>query len=131
MNTVYFVNAIAEAVFRAQESSPIPTTFYIGLSATKPTQDGESIFEPTDSNYSRVAITFSQPSGGLVTNSSDIIFPRSQEAWGTMRYFLVFDAQNGGTLLMYNPLPLPYSVGAGVQPKILAGYLKISVLKND
>ena len=130
MNTTYFLNQVMGNVFHTKTSPALPTKYYIGLSSTQPTVDGECTGEPTTSGtgYSRVLLdSLTAPSAGVVSNSAAISFNESISNWGTMLYYVVYDAATGGNLLFFGSL----SVGRSVEPNtiitIKAGELKITL----
>lgn len=111
MNTTYFKNVIMGNVFRTSTGTSIPTNYYIGLSSTAPTAAGGNVTEPatSGSGYARVALTsLTAPEDGVINNSSAINFPESTADWfpasAPATYYVIFDAQSGGNLLMYNQL---------------------------
>lgn len=108
MVTTYFVNLVMGNVFGSKKDIPLPGTYYIGLSMTEPNQDGTGVSEPVGGNYSRVAVTsLSEPVDGMITNSAEVEFNDSTEDWGTMNYYVVYDASTNGNLLIYNALEKP------------------------
>lgn len=111
MNTTYFKNVIMGNVFRTSTGTSIPTNYYIGLSSTAPTAAGGNVTEPSlsGSGYARVALTsLTAPDDGVINNSSAINFPESTADWfpasAPATYYVIYDAQTGGNLLMYNQL---------------------------
>ena len=130
MNTTYFLNQVMGNVFHTKTSPALPTKYYIGLSATQPTVDGVCTGEPTTSGtgYARVLLdSLSAPSAGVISNEDAISFNESISNWGTMLYYVVYDAATGGNLLFFGSL----SVGRSVEPNtiitIKAGELKITL----
>jgi hypothetical protein len=111
MNTTYFKNIIMGNVFRTSTGTALPTTYYIGLSSTAPNADGGNVTEPSGSGsgYRRVQLTsLTTPTDGVINNSAAISFPESTSDWfpasAPAQYYVVYDAQTGGNLLMYNQL---------------------------
>ena len=129
MNTTYFLNLVAGNVFRTQTSPSIPTNYYIGLSTTTPTASGTNITEPNSSaGYSRVQLTnLSTPSNGVITNSADINWTESTGSWGTVTYYVIWDAATGGHALSYGALTSPRSVETSTIISIRANSLSLSV----
>lgn len=110
MNTTYFKNLIMGSVFHTAMGT-LPSTYYIGLSSTKPTADGGNVTEPSSSGsgYRRVQLnSLSAPTDGTITNSTAINFSESTSDWfpasAPAQYYVIYDAQTGGNLLMYNQL---------------------------
>lgn len=135
MNTTYFLNMVSGHVFGTKKNPALPESYYIGLSLTEPDESGDGVTEPsTIAGYKRVKLeNLSQPEGGVVTNSADINFEESTSSWGTVNYFVIYDAEavNGGNLLMYGALSTPRSVEAATVMTIRSGYLKLSAVNPD
>lgn len=129
MNTTYFLNCAAGNIFKTETSPALPNEFYLGLSTTAPNAGGTGFSEPDASaGYSRVKLdNLSAPENGVVSNSTDINFPESTASWGTVNYFVIFDAKNSGNLLMYGALNTARSVEPETVMTIKSGYLKLSV----
>lgn len=111
MNTKYFKNVIMGNLFRTATGTALPTNYYIGLSSTAPTEEGGNVTEPSSSGtgYTRVQLSsLTTPENGVITNSAAISFPESLADWfsasSPAQYYVIYDAQSGGNLLMYNQL---------------------------
>lgn len=132
MNTNYFLDCVSGNVFGTKKSPGIPAEYYIGLSTSAPSADGNGVSEPsTSSGYTRVKLTdLSAPSNGQITNQSAISFPESTASWGVVTHYVIYDAQtvDSGNLLMYGALPSERSVEEATIVMIKNGYLKLSVL---
>jgi hypothetical protein len=101
-------------------------TVYVGLSTTTPAEGGTGYTEPTGNNYSRVATAaadWGSAASGSISNANSVTFPTTTGSWGTVTYFLVFDAASSGNLLMYGVLSTPRSVAATNTPVFSAGSL--------
>lgn len=129
MNTTYFLNLAAGNLFQTKTTPAIPTELWIGLSTTVPNINGTNVTEPASSaGYGRIKLDMlSEPSTGVVTNSSSIEFNESTASWGTVTHFVIYDAQNGGNLLQYGQLSTPRSVEPATIMMIKSGYLNLSV----
>lgn len=130
MNTTYFLNLVAGNVFGSKKSPTIPEKYYLGLSSTAPSLDGNGVTEPSSgAGYARVELTsLSTPVEGVVTNSSAIDFAESTAEWGTMTHFVIYDAPSGGNLLMYGELSASRRVEAATIMTIKIGSLNLSVV---
>ncbi len=111
MNTTYFKNCIMGNLFRTATGTALPTNYYIGLSSTQPTANGTGVTEPSTNNtgYARVRLSsLTAPTNGVIKNASAISFPESTADWfppsSPALYYVIYDAQSGGNLLMYNQL---------------------------
>ena len=132
MTTTYFLNCIMGNVFQTETDPALPTAVYLGLSTTEPSIDGTGVSEPSSNvGYERVQLTtLSEPSDGVVTNSSDISFVESIGDWGTVAYFVIYDAETDGNLLMYEALSTSRSVEEGTIVTVKSGGLNL-VLSNS
>lgn len=130
MNTTYFLNLVAGNVFGSKKSPTIPEKYYLGLSSTAPSSDGNGVTEPSSgAGYARVELTsLSTPVEGVVTNSSAIDFAESTAEWGTMTHFVIYDAPSDGNLLMYGELSASRRVEAATIMTIKIGSLNLSVV---
>lgn len=103
MNTTHWLNRVAGNVFGTQTIPALPTEYYIGLSTTAPDTEGNGVNEPASAaGYARVKLeNLSAPVNGVVSNTTDINFPESSGDWGVVTHYVIFDAKNGGNLLIY------------------------------
>lgn len=129
MTSTYFLNNVMGNVFKTKTSPVLPTKFYLGLSSTAPNLDGTGVTEPlVSANYSRVELTtLGQPVNGVITNTSEISFPESSSSWGIMGYFVLYDSQVNGNLLMYEQLSSPRSVEPNTIVMVKNGNLKLAL----
>lgn len=135
MNTTYFKNLIMGNIFQTKTTPAIPTKYYIGLSSTEPTLTGGNVTEPSTSGtgYSRIQLTsLSSPAEGVITNTSDIKFNESQTDWfvagSPATHYIIYDAQTGGNLLMYNELTKSRIIESNTIATINASSLQIKLL---
>ena len=129
MTTTHFLNRIMGNVFRTQTSPGLPNTVYLGLSTTQPNVDGSGVTEPVlASGYSRVELdSLGAPVNGVISNTNEISFPESTGNWGSIKYFVLYDAPTNGNLLMYNSLLQERSVEAATIVVIKDGCLKLTL----
>lgn len=85
---------------------------YFTLYTTNPTASDIGI-EVTGIGYARQTITFSAPSGGVVSNSADVIFSMALNSWPTITHAGIRDNSSGGHLLFYGPLSSPKNIVIG------------------
>ena len=137
MLTTYFLKCIAEDIFKHQETSTIPYEFYIGLSSTKPNLDGTGVREPnSNTGYARVYVDNSNlifntaNDDASVGNHSKIYFPESILPWTNLKYYVIFDDEKDGNLLMYGEFAIPLYVPIKTIVSIPVDALRISV-KNE
>ena len=132
MNTTYFLNLVSGNVYGTKKTPAIPDEYYIGLSSTAPSTDGLNVTEPASRGYQRVQLTgLSEPTAGVVTNPTSISFPESTQSWGTVSYFVIFDAATEGNLLMYGELEEARTVEAATIMTLRANSLTLSVLNAE
>lgn len=132
MNTTYFLNLVSGNVYGTKKTPAIPDQYYIGLSSTSPSADGLNVTEPATGGYQRVQLTgLSEPTAGVVTNPTSISFPESTQSWGTVSYFVIFDAATEGNLLMYGELEEARTVEAATIMTLRANSLTLSVLNAE
>lgn len=107
MVSTYFLNCIMGNVFKSKTSPALPTRFYLGLSTSTPTLTGSGVSEPpTAAGYRRIELTnvLTVPSNGVISNKSEISFPKSSVSWGTITHFVLFDSATGGNFLLSEQL---------------------------
>lgn len=133
MLTTYFLKCISEDIFKHQEDSTIPYDFYIALSSTTPSIDGTGVTEPTvDTGYARAQvdnsiITFDvADESNVVFNHVKIYFPESIKPWSGITHYAIFDASEGGNLLMFGALNATVDVPIKTIVSIPIGTLKVS-----
>lgn len=137
MNTLYFKQLIMGNLFGTSNNPKIPTEYWIGLSSTLPTSESNGGIsgakEPPTSGtgYKRVRLDnmLSAPASGVITNKTDISFNESFASWGTVSYYVVFDAQTAGNLLFYGSLTPAIEVKPGTTVTIKRNELKIELIE--
>jgi len=110
----------------------VPTTVYMALSTTTPTDAGGNVTEPSGNGYARVAIgnnstNWNAASGGTVTNKTAITFPEATGSWGTVTHFVLYDAATAGNALIWGALTASKAIGTGDTASFAAGALSISL----
>lgn len=109
-----------------------PTTMYLGLSTTTPTEAGGNFTEPSTGSYARVstnAADWSAASGttpAVKTNTATKTFPTATATWSAganMTYFGLFDASTAGSLLAFGLLTVAKPVTNGDTPSFPASSL--------
>lgn len=129
MNTTYFLNLVAGNILGTKKTPAIPSAYYIGLSSTAPNIDGTGVTEPVGGGYQRVELTsLGEPVSGVVTNQLAVDFEESTAEWGTMTHFVIYDAADGGNLLIYGPLSASRKVETATIMTIKKGALNLSVI---
>jgi hypothetical protein len=121
----YLENAIIDAVLR-NTSYTSPTTVYVGLFTTDPTDAGSGT-EVSGGSYARTAATFSAPSNGVTSNSADVEFPQATASWGSVTHIGIHDAASGGNLLFHTVLDTTKTIDSGDIFKIASGNLTVTL----
>lgn len=129
MFTTYFLNNVMGNVFGTKKNPSLPSNYFIGLSSTAPTPNGDNVTEPNKTDgYNRVNLSnLTVPVGGKITNAGEISFSGSTGAWGTATHFVVFDAEEGGNLLMYDEMSEPQTIDSSTVVVIQAGDLELTL----
>lgn len=99
---------------------------YVGLSTTAPAADGSNVTEPSGGAYARVQVTgatWTAAASESSENASEIAFAAATASWGTVGWFVIYDAASSGNLLEYGTLPTPKPVLAGDIARFQAGDL--------
>lgn len=109
------------------QNTPFPNSVgYLALFTASPTDAGGGT-EVSGGNYARVPVTGLFPvavgTGGVVTNSSDVIFNQATADWGMVVAVALMSALSGGNMWMYSTLAVPGTVLNGYVPKFYAGKL--------
>lgn len=127
---MYATNYFEAAMLNLMRNTAItaPTTVYLALFTSNPTDEGITSTETLYSGYSRKAITFSAPAtdgnGLSITNSADITFTESTVNYGNAAYVGVMDSLTSGNMLLYSQLDTPLNIQIGVSPVFKAGTVK-------
>jgi hypothetical protein len=122
----YAENALVNALLR-NTAFTSPTTVYAALFTAVTDGEAGTVTEVSGNNYSRVAVTFSAPSNGATSNSSDLTFPTPSANWGTIVGVGIYDASTAGNLLAYDGAITSKTVNSGDTVKILSGQLTFSL----
>lgn len=129
----YYENKIIDHMFRGQAFTP-PATVYLALFTAV---DGLEANNPTDEvsggAYARQAITLTAPSGGVSSNSGDIIFPTATAAWGVVTHGAIVDHATNTTwgtnvnVLSWGAFPTSKDVQIGDTYKVADGELDLTL----
>lgn len=127
-----WINQMMKTAFTDSTSS-----FYLGLSSSKPTASGGGYTEPTGGSYARVNVgAFSSPSSGTVRNVNTLVFPTSTAAWfpsdRKAAYWCIFAGQTSGAQLVASgALDTPRTIDAGAVVTIPANAISITLANDD
>jgi hypothetical protein len=111
--------------FRAQNITA-PTNVYVALFSTMPGEDGVGGVEATTTvrPAGRLTATFGAPSGGQISNSSDVNFGQSAGAV-TLVGAGIYDAVSGGNLLALKAFDVARSVLVSANVRFATGTLNL------
>ena len=122
----YLESALLEHVLR-HVSYTSPTTVYVGLFTTNPTDSGPGTEVSTSGTaYARQAVTFGAASSGACSNSIAVTFPVATANYGTVEGFGIFDASTSGNMLLWCDSP-SVAVNSGQQASFAIGALTVSL----
>lgn len=121
----YLENKVLDHVLR-NTSYTSPTTVYVGLFTTDPTDAGSGT-EVSGGSYARQVLSVTTASGGIVTSSADVTFPQATAQWGTITHLGLLDAITSGNLLMHTALTTSKSIDNGDILKISSGNLTVTL----
>lgn len=121
----YLENALINGTLRATTYTA-PTTVYVGLFTTDPTDAGSGT-EVSGNAYARQTATFAAPSNGAATTNADVQFPQATGNWGTVTHFAIFDALTTGNMLYHGALTTSKVIETGDVFKIATGSLTVTL----
>lgn len=121
----FLENAVLNHVLR---NSPYtaPTAVYVALFTAAPSDAGGGT-EVSGGAYARQAVTFGAASGGSVTNSAAVNFPKATAAWGTVTHFALFDAATAGNMLVWAPLSASKAINTDDTASYAIGALSVTL----
>ena len=121
----YLENKILDHVLK-NVSYTSPTTVYVGLFTSNPTDAGTGT-EVSGGSYARQVLSVTTASGGIVTSSGDVTFPQATANWGTISHIGLLDALTSGNLLMHTPLTTSKTIETGDILKVSSGNLTVTL----
>ena len=124
----YLTDRLVNFIFGKEEFKP--PTIFVGLSTKNPRNDASGLAEPKQqTGYARVQVSashWSAASGGMLSNTTDIIFAEAKKSWGWITHFALFDS--GGNMLIYGPLDRKKFINnAGDTQSFMAGDLTLGL----
>ena len=125
--TTSLANSVLDRVLKnnAQFAYAWPATVYLALFTADPTTAGLFTGEVTPAEYVRQPMTWGTIAGGSVSNFAAVTFSVAINAWGTVGWAGIVDAQTGGspsaTILYQGTLAVPKIVGIGDQVSFAVG----------
>lgn len=124
--STYLEDALLNAVLRGVAYTS-PTTVYMALFTTIPTDANIGTEPPGSAGYARQAVTFDVPAGGSVQNLSTVTFGPATVSWGQVRWVGIYDAATAGNLLFWGSLASPKDIGVGQSLVFAAGEVNITL----
>jgi hypothetical protein len=125
----YLENKILDHVF-AGTSFTAPSTLYVGLYTTAPTDAGGGT-EVSGNGYSRVtctpSTTFDAAASGATQTITAVTFAQATGTWGTVTAFGIFDQVTSGNLLAWGTLTLSKLIQSGDTASFAAGDIDITL----
>lgn len=121
----YLENALINGTIRGTTYTA-PTTVYVGLFTSDPTDAGSGT-EVSGGSYARQSATFAAPSNGASVTNADITFPQATGNWGTVGWIGIFDALTTGNLLYHTALDASKTIETGDIFKIASGNLSVTL----
>lgn len=124
-----FVNSFETTVLQwglTTDSVTRPTTWYVGLFTSDPTDTGAAGTEVSGGSYARVAVTFNV-TGDTASNSASVEFPTATANWGTVSHIGIHDALSGGNMLVHGALTTSKAIDSGDVFRIPTGDLDITL----
>lgn len=103
-----------------------PTSWYIGLFTSDPTDTGAAGTEVSGGSYARTGATFAV-SGDTASNDVAIEFPAATADWGTITHIGVMTASTGGTMIIHSALSTAKAISSGDVFRIPADDLDITL----
>ena len=121
----YLENALINGTIRGTTYTA-PTTVYVGLFTSDPTDAGSGT-EVSGGSYARQSATFAAPSDGASVTNTDITFPQATANWGTVGWIGIFDALTTGNLMYHTALDASKTIETGDIFKIASGNLSVTL----
>lgn len=124
-----FVNAFETTVLQwslTTDSVTRPTTWYVGLFTSDPTDTGAAGTEVSGGSYARTAVTFSV-TGDTASNTAAVEFPAATATWGSVSHIGIHDASTGGNMLVHAALSTAKTIADGDVFRIPTGDLDITL----
>ena len=125
----YLENALLNGTLNATTYTA-PTTVYVSLWTTNPTDAGSGTEVPTvGTSYARVAVSFATASGisGEVLNDAAVEFAAATASWGTVGWIGINDALSAGNLMYHTALDTSKTIDTGDIFKIAIGNLSVTL----
>lgn len=120
----YLETALLNHVF-ANTGYTSPTTLYVGLFTTDPTDAGTGT-EVSGGSYARQSGSFSV-TGNAATTTAAIEYPTATASWGTITHIGIYDASTAGNLIAHAALTTSKAIASGDVFRIPAGDIDVTL----
>lgn len=121
----YLENKLLDHVLRATTYTA-PADVFLSLHTGSPLDNNSGANELSGSGYARQDITFAAASGGVISNSADVVFTASGGAWSTASHWGIYDASTSGNLLFHGALGSSKTLADGDTLTFAAGDIDIT-----
>lgn len=122
----YAENKVLDHLLGVSEFT-MPSTVYLALFTSDPTDTGQAGTEVSGGGYVRQAVTASAASGGQSQNSQEVLFPEATEDWGVITHVGIYDSQTGGNMLLHSEVTNPREFLAGDSFRVDVGGLTVNI----
>lgn len=124
----YLENKVLDHTLRgASGAYTAPTTVYVGLFTSDPTDAGSGT-EVSGGSYAREAVTFgTAASSGSISNTAAVVFATASASWGTITHIGILDNSTGGNLMYHGAVTTSKTISSGDTFSISIGNLTVSL----
>lgn len=111
-------NLVLDVIY-GKIANPFPSTYYIALSSTLPTNTGTNVTEPSGGSYARASVannttTFPGASARSTAIDVTVSFATATADWGaTLTHFALYDAVTAGNFCGWGALGTPLTIITG------------------
>lgn len=124
----YLENKVLDHTLRgASGAYTAPTTVYVGLFTSDPTDAGSGT-EVSGGSYARQSVTFgTAASSGSISNTAAVVFATASASWGTITHIGILDNSTGGNLMYHGAVTTSKTISSGDTFSISIGNLTVSL----
>ncbi len=125
-------NWVLDGLLGDNHIASVPDVMYMGLFTEVPTDGGGGIeVASTGNNYYRAMVlndsdNWPDAAGSVKSNGQIVQFPNALDPWGTIVAWALFDALEGGNLVVYGELDMQRVINSGTAPYFEVGDLTIT-----
>jgi len=129
----YYEDKLNDFLFGAQALTP-EATYYLALATATVGEDddGSTFTEANYTGYARVALTnnktnFSASSGGVVSNATEIRFPKATGGSSTVVELVLLDAETDGNIICGGTITTSKTYSDGDRPVFEIGEITFTI----